>query len=213
VRGERGTRKLLMVVVPVAGVDVVDRPPCDLADLVELGPQRSAHRLAEVDDRHDAVRIPVHTGGSREDADQLVDARGQSDLFGDLAQDCRFRNLVAVDPTGDQTPFVVVGAAHEEDPVVLVEECGVDADLGRHVTEITGKPRAYLGGVEAGAVGIFLCRDGEQLLVALAVERVLGVMKAGLRDGADLVEQCDDVDARSYLPVSQLFTTCASASP
>ncbi len=212
-RGERGTRELLVVVVPVAGLDVVDRPPGDLADLVELGPQRSAHRLAEVHDRHDAVRISVHARGSREDADQLVDARGQSDLFGDLAQDCRFRNLVAVDPTGDQTPFVVVGAAHEEHPVVLVEERGVDADLGRDVTEIAGEPGAYLGGVEAGAVSIFLRRDGEQLLVALAVERVAGVMKTGLRDGANLVEQCDDVDTRSYLPVSQPLTTCASASP
>jgi hypothetical protein len=193
VRVERGACEVLVVVVPC--VHIVDRPPRDLEYLVRLRAQRATDRVAEVDDRHDAVRISVHARGSREDADELVDARRQPDFLGDLSQDGGFGNLVAVDPTGDKPPFVVVGSPHEEHPVVLVEERGVDADLGRDVTDIAGEPGAYLGVVEAGAVGIFLRRDGEQLLVALAVERVAGVMEAGLRDGANLVEQRDDVDA------------------
>jgi hypothetical protein len=78
---------------------------------------------------------------------------------------------------------------------VLVEERGVDADLGRDVPEVAGKTRAHLGALETGPVGVLPRGDLEELLVALAVEGIGGVVKAGLRDGANLVEQRDDVDA------------------
>jgi hypothetical protein len=87
---------------------------------------------------------------------------------------------------------------------VLVEERGVDADLGGHVAEIAREALANLREVEADAVGVLLRRDFEQLLVALAVERVGRVVKTRLRDGADLVEQREDVDA--------LEATCPSTS-
>jgi hypothetical protein len=221
--------------MPVAGVDVVDGTPRDLANLVELGLQRAAHRMTEVDDRNDAVRISVHARRSSEDADELVDASGQSDLFCDLAKDRFLGNLVAVDPTGDEPPFVVVGPAHEQHPVVLVEDRGVHSDLRGDVSDVSGEARLHVRVVEAGAVGVFARRDLEQLLVALAVERIGGVVKTGLRDGANLVEQRDDVDAlepnrgvatsdaaepplrgesdNGLLPVSQLPTTRASCSP
>ena len=206
---ERRARERLVVVVPFVA-DVVDRAPRDLADLVGLGPQCAAHRVAEVDDRNDAVRISVYARGSREDADELVDAGGQANLFRDLAQDRRFGHLVAVDPTGDESPFVVVGSAHEKHAVVLVEERGVDTDLGGDVSQISGEARPHLGSGEAGAVGVLARRDREQLLVALAVERIGGVVKTGLRDGANLVEQRDDVDA---LEANRGVATSDAAEP
>jgi hypothetical protein len=202
---ERGARELLVVVVPIVGADIIDRPPGDLADLVELGPQRAAHCVAEVHDRNDAVRIAVDARGSREHPDEPVDPGGQSDLLGDLSPDRLLGHFVTVDPTGDESPFVVVGSAHQQHPVVLVEERGVDADLGGHIPDVPRESRPYLGDVEPGPVGVLLRRDLEQLLVALAVERIGGVVQARLRDGANLVEQGYDVDA--------VEATCRSSSP
>ena len=201
---ERGAGELLVMVVPLIAADLVDRPKGDLAHLVDLGPQHAAHRAAEVDDRDDTVRVAVDVRGPREHSDETVDLRGQPDLFGDLPQDRLFGHLVAVDPTRHEPPFVVVGAPDEQHPVVLVEDRGVDADLGRDVADVAREAIAYLREIEADAVGVLLRRDLEQLLVALAVERVGRVVKTRLRDGADLVEQREDVDA--------LEATCPSTS-
>jgi hypothetical protein len=162
---------------------------------MRLRAQRATDRVAQVDDRHDAVRVPVCAGGSREHADELVDAGGQADLFRDLAHDRVLGFLVAVDPTRNESPRLVVGAAHEQDPIVLVEEGGIDADLGRDVPKLPREARPDLGDFEAGPVGVLARREREQMLVALAIEWIGRVMKAGLRNGADLVEQRDDVDA------------------
>jgi hypothetical protein len=78
---------------------------------------------------------------------------------------------------------------------VLVEEGGIDTDLGRDVPKLPREARPDLGDFEAGPVGVLARREREQMLVALAIEWIGRVMKAGLRDGADLVEQRDDVDA------------------
>jgi hypothetical protein len=78
---------------------------------------------------------------------------------------------------------------------VLVEERGVDSDLGRDVPELTSEARPDLGDFEAGAVGVLLRCEREQMRVALAIEWIGRIVKAGLRDGADFVEQRDDVDA------------------
>src|SRR5437879_3127121 len=122
------------MVVPV--VHVVDRPPCDLEYFMRLREQRATDRVTQVHDRHDAVRIPVYAGRSPEHADELVDAGRQTDLLRDLAHDRLLGYLVAVDPTRDEPPPVVVDAAHEQDSVVLVEERGIDADLRRDVPEL-----------------------------------------------------------------------------
>ena len=78
---------------------------------------------------------------------------------------------------------------------MLVEEGGIDSDLGRDVAELPREARPDLGDFEAGPVGVLARRDRKQVLVALAIEWIGRVVKAGLRDGADLVEQRDDVDA------------------
>jgi hypothetical protein len=103
---------------------------------------------------------------------------------------------------------------------VLVEERGVDTDFRGDVPEVAGEAGAYLAGLQAGPVGVFLRRDREELLVTLAVEGIGRVVKAGLRDGANFVEQRDDVDeVESYLGelrsllVTQLPTTRANSSP
>jgi hypothetical protein len=78
---------------------------------------------------------------------------------------------------------------------VLVEEGSIDTDLGRDVSELPREARPDLGDIEAGAVGVLVRREREQLLVPLSIERIGRVVKAGLRDGTDFVEQRDDVDA------------------
>ena len=200
-RFERRARQGLVVVVPI--VDVVDRPPCDLEHLVRLRAQRATGRMAQVDDRYDAVRVSVYAGWSREHADELVDARDQADFFRDLAHDRLLGYLVAVDPTRDQSPHLVVDAPHEQDPIVLVEECGIDTDFGRDVSELPREARPDLGDLEAGPVGVLIRREREKLLVPLSIEWIGRVVKAGLRDGTDFVEQRDDVDAND--------ATCRSA--
>ena len=82
---------------------------------------------------------------------------------------------------------------------MLVEDRGVGADLGGDVAEVLGEAGAYLGDVEAGAVGVLLRGQREQLLVAIAVERIGRVVQTGLRDRAHLVEECDDVDVSTLL--------------
>lgn len=180
------------MVVPI--VDVVDRPPCDLPDFVRLRPDLSADRVAEVQHRDDAMRAAVRSGLPCEDADELADSSDETDLFGNLAHDRARGRLVRVDPTGNESPAVVVDPAHEQDPVPIVEQRGVGADLRGHIAEVGGETGAHLDDVETGSIGVFARRQRQELLVTVAIERIGGVMKARLRDRAHLVEESDDVD-------------------
>ena len=78
------------------------------------------------------------------DADEGVDRRGEPDLLADLAHDRHRRVLAHVDPTAHEAPAPVVGPFDQQDPVVLVEDRGVGADLGRHVPEVGGQPGPHL---------------------------------------------------------------------
>ena len=90
---------------------------------------------------------------------------------------------------------------------MLVEDRAVGAHLGGDVAEVPREAGAHLGDVEAGPIGVLARREREELLVTIAVERVGCVVQTGLRDGAHLVEERDDVDAATLVAVIQLATT------
>ncbi len=73
------------------------------------------------------------------------------DFLGELADDGLLRALVGVDPARDEAPLAVVDPADQQDPVVLVEDGRVGADLGRHVADVAGEALAHVGCVEPGA--------------------------------------------------------------
>ena len=179
--------------VPV--VDVVDRPPGDLENLVRLGAQRTTGRVAEVHDRDDAVGSPVEVGLARPHAHELVDLRHEPDLLLELAHDGLLRRLARFHESGDEAPPSVVDAAYEQHAVVVVEECGVDPDLGGHVAQLGVEARPHDIGREPDPVGVLTRRELEQALAPLAIEGIGRVVQTSSRDGADLVEQRDDVDA------------------
>jgi hypothetical protein len=192
-----GAGQRLVMVVPVG--HVVDRTPRDLADLVGLRAELAADHAAEIHDRNDAVRVVVRAGLACEHTHEMVHLRDEPHLFGDLAHDGAFRCLVGVDPSGNEPPASVVDAPDQQDAIVLVEDGRVGPDLGRDVAEIVGEAGLYLGDVEAGALRVLARREREQLLVAIAIERVRRVVKSGLRDRADLIEECCDVDGSTLV--------------
>ena len=79
--------------------------------------------------------------GSEVHPDERVDATPGTDFFAELAYRGLRRRLIGIDPTGDEAPLVVVGASHEQHPVVVVEDRGVGADARGRVADF---------GVEAG---------------------------------------------------------------
>ena len=100
---------------------------------------------------------------------------------------------------------------------MVVEDGGVGADLGGHVADLGVEPIADRRVVERGARYVLAERGGEQLRVALAIERVFAVVQAGARDRLHLVEEREDVErlvvAHGWRPAIQSATTRASSAP
>ena len=88
------------------------------------------------------------------------------------------------------------GIARQQSPS-LDRRLGAEV-VHRHVGSADGghvrRQGAEAGRADAGAVGVFAGREREQLLVAIAIERIGRVVQTGLRECAHLVEKCDDVD-------------------
>ena len=76
------------------------------------------------------------------------------DLLVDLADHGVRRRLAGVDPAGDEAPPEVVGAVHQQDPAVVVEDRGVGADLRALVAELAREPCPHLRLGEVERLGV-----------------------------------------------------------
>jgi len=185
-----------VVAVPVGyGADIV---PVDVEDLVRLGAKVGARERTQVHDRDHAVRV-VAARGEREDVDEFVDASLDPDLLGELAHGGHCRMLTRFDPTRDETPLLVVGPADEEDAAVVVEHGGIGPDLARDVAQLGEELVSQWAGFDRGTLRVLARSQLEQPFVPVAVERILRVVQSGTRNGANFVEQGEDVD-RATLP-------------
>ena len=94
------------------------------------------------------------------------------DLLEHLAHHGVRRRLAGVDPAGDEAPPEVVGAVHEQDATVGVEDRGVGADLRALVAEVAGEPRPHLRLGEVERLRVPAGDDVEQAGAPLPVVRV-----------------------------------------